>query len=255
MKLEITAASNVGCLRRQNEDMILVGSHIMRDDEYSTQVDLEEVDRYLVAVADGMGGHSRGDVASSDVLHNLQFFYHDIPVGLSAGEFNETMVGWLDFINNFVASKGRADEQFKGMGTTLVGLAYYGSDFFTLNCGDSRLYRFRQGVLTQLTTDHSLSNMMGTEKHSSVITNCIGGGCNSSYIDIMQITDDLKDQDVYLICSDGLSDMLPDQALQTLVANGADAVSLCDAAIAAGGFDNVSCCVVSVNGEGGELCH
>lgn len=255
MKLEITAASNVGCLRRQNEDMILVGSHIMRDDEYSTQVDLEEVDRYLVAVADGMGGHSRGDVASSDVLHNLQFFYHDIPVGLSAGEFNETMVGWLDFINNFVASKGRADEQFKGMGTTLVGLAYYGSDFFTLNCGDSRLYRFRQGVLTQLTTDHSLSNMMGTEKHSSVITNCIGGGCNSSYIDIMRITDDLKDQDVYLICSDGLSDMLPDQALQTLVANGADAVSLCDAAIAAGGFDNVSCCVVSVNGEGGELCH
>jgi len=226
MKLEITAASNVGCLRRQNEDMILVGSHIMRDDEYSTQVDLEEVDRYLVAVADGMGGHSRGDVASSDVLHNLQFFYHDIPVGLSAGEFNETMVGWLDFINNFVASKGRADEQFKGMGTTLVGLAYYGSDFFTLNCGDSRLYRFRQGVLTQLTTDHSLSNMMGTEKHSSVITNCIGGGCNSSYIDIMRITDDLKDQDVYLICSDGLSDMLPDQALQTLVANGADAVSL-----------------------------
>ena len=255
MKLEITAASNVGCLRRQNEDMILVGSHIMRDDEYSTQVDLEEVDRYLVAVADGMGGHSRGDVASSDVLHNLQFFYHDIPVGLSAGEFNETMVGWLDFINNFVASKGRADEQFKGMGTTLVGLAYYGSDFFTLNCGDSRLYRFRQGVLTQLTTDHSLSNMMGTEKHSSVITNCIGGGCNSSYFDIMRITDDLKDQDVYLICSDGLSDMLPDQALQTLVANGADAVSLCDAAIAAGGFDNVSCCVVSVNGEGGELCH
>lgn len=255
MKLEITAASNVGCLRRQNEDMILVGSHIMRDDEYSTQVDLEEVDRYLVAVADGMGGHSRGDVASSDVLHNLQFFYHDIPVGLSAGEFNETMVGWLDFINNFVASKGRADEQFKGMGTTLVGLAYYGSDFFTLNCGDSRLYRFRQGILTQLTTDHSLSNMMGTEKHSSVITNCIGGGCNSSYIDIMRITDDLKDQDVYLICSDGLSDMLPDQALQTLVANGADAVSLCDAAIAAGGFDNVSCCVVSVNGEGGELCH
>lgn len=255
MKLEITAASNVGCVRRQNEDMVLVGSHIMRDDEYSTQVDLEEVDRYLVAVADGMGGHSRGDVASSDVLHNLQFFYHDIPVGLSAGEFNETMVGWLDFINNFVASKGRADEQFKGMGTTLVGLAYYGSDFFTLNCGDSRLYRFRQGVLTQLTTDHSLSNMMGTEKHSSVITNCIGGGCNSSYIDIMRITDDLKDQDVYLICSDGLSDMLPDQALQTLVANGADAVSLCDAAIAAGGFDNVSCCVVSVNGEGGELCH
>ena len=254
MKLVITAASNVGCVRRQNEDMVLVGSHIMRDDEYSTQVNLEEVDRYLIAVADGMGGHNRGDIASSDVLHNLQFFYHDMPVGLSAGDFNETMVGWLDFINNYVASKGRADEQYKGMGTTLVGLAYYGSDFFTMNCGDSRLYHFRDGVLTQLTTDHSLSNMMGTEKHSSIITNCIGGGCNSSYIDIMRITDDLKAQDIYLICSDGLSDMLSDQAIQTLVANGANAISLCDAAIAAGGLDNVSCCVITVKGEGGESC-
>ena len=254
MKLEITAASNVGCVRRQNEDMVLVGSHIMRDDEYSTQVNLEVVDRYLIAVADGMGGHNRGDVASSDVLHNLQFFYHDMPVGLSAGDFNETMVGWLDFINNYVASKGRADEQFKGMGTTLVGLAYYGSDFFTMNCGDSRLYCFKNGVLTQLTTDHSLSNMMGREKHSSIITNCIGGGCNSSYIDIKRITDELEVGDCYLLCSDGLSDMLSDPAIQTLLANGADAVSLCDAAVAAGGFDNVSCCVITVKEEGGKSC-
>ena len=255
MELAITAASNIGCVRRQNEDMILVGSHIMRDEEYSTRVDLEELDRYMIAVADGMGGHNSGDVASSDVLHNLQFFYHDMPVGLSASDFNETIVGWLEYINNYVASKGRADEQFKGMGTTLVALAYYGSDFYTLNCGDSRLYRFRKGVLTQLTTDHSLSNMMGSEKHSSMITNCIGGGCNSSYIDIKRITDDIENNDQYLLCSDGLTDMLSDQVVQTLLANGADAVSLCDAAIAAGGFDNVSCCVVTVKGEGGRLCH
>ena len=246
MKLEITAASNVGCLRRQNEDMILVGSHIMRDDEYSTQVDLEEVDRYLVAVADGMGGHSRGDVASSDVLHNLQFFYHDIPVGLSAGEFNETMVGWLDFINNFVASKGRADEQFKGMGTTLVGLAYYGSDFFTLNCGDSRLYRFRQGVLTQLTIDHSLNTMLGSTKHSSIITNCIGGGCVNSYIDLVKFTSDVQDGDIYLLCSDGLTDMMSDHRLAILLSEGADADILCNAAIERGGFDNVSVCLIKI---------
>lgn len=255
MMLNITAASNIGCVRRQNEDMILVGSHVLRDDEYSTQVDLNGVDRYLIAIADGMGGHNRGDVASSDVLHNLQFFYHDMPIGLKAGDFNEAMVGWLDSINNFVASKGRADVQYKGMGTTLVAFAYYDGDFYTMNCGDSRLYRFREGELTQLTTDHSLSNMLGTEKHSSIITNCIGGGCGTSFLDIVQISDDLHEGDLFVLCSDGLTDMLSDKVVKTLLANGSDAVSLCDAAIAAGGFDNVSCCVIAVNKEGGESCH
>ncbi|MBQ9215847.1 MAG: serine/threonine-protein phosphatase [Prevotella sp.] len=255
MILDITAASYVGCVRKQNEDMVLVGSHIMRDDKYFTQVDLNGLDRFLIAIADGMGGHNRGDVASSDVLHNLQFFYHDMPIGLKAGDFNEAMVGWLDSINNYVASKGRADEQYKGMGTTLVAFAYYCGAFFTMNCGDSRLYRFREGELTQLTTDHSLSNMLGTEKHSSIITNCIGGGCGSSFIDIVQISDDIHHGDQYLLCSDGLTDMLSDKTVNSLLSKGSDAPSLCDAAIAAGGFDNVSCCVISVNKEGGALCH
>jgi len=245
IRLEITSTSQIGCVRSQNEDMVLVDTHFIRNSELSTQASLNHNDRYLVAVADGMGGHNRGDVASNDVLRNLQFYFSDIPEKLNAGDFNEVMVEWLDSINNFVASKGRADEQFKGMGTTLVGLAYYYGDFYSMNCGDSRLYRFRQGELTQLTTDHSLNNMLGSEKHTNIITNCIGGGCNSSYMDLVRISEVWPD-DVFLLCSDGLTDMLPDQEIARLLNDGADAMALGDAAVEAGGLDNVSCCVITI---------
>ena len=233
-------------MREQNEDMILVDNHFVRDDDYQTLLTLNHKDRYIIAVADGMGGHNSGDVASCDTLHNLQYYYHDIPIGLNAGEFNEAIVGWLESINNFVASKGRADERYKGMGTTLVGLAYYSGDFYSLNCGDSRLYRFRDGELTQLTTDHSLNTMLGSAKHSSIITNCIGGGCTSSYIDIVRLTDDIQTGDAFLLCSDGLSDMVDDARITRLLSESADANRLCDAAIEEGGLDNVSACLVTI---------
>ena len=240
----MTAASKVGCVRSQNEDMVLLGSHFVRNDAFSTRVDLTNSDRYIMAVADGMGGHNRGDVASSDALHNLEFYFHDLPTGLSPESLKDKFEDWLVSINNIIDSKGRSDEQYKGMGTTLVGLAFYEGQFYTLNCGDSRLYRFRDGDLTQLTSDHSLSNMLGSSQHSNVITNCIGGGATSSFIDIVNITDDIKEGDVYMLCSDGLTDMLPDSIIYTLLAEGSDANNLCDAAVAAGGLDNVSCCVL-----------
>ena len=246
IELDISAASRTGCVRSQNEDMILVDNQFIRDDYYRKQAVLDGDDRLMVAVADGMGGHNRGDIASDDVLHNLQYFFFDIPSCLSAGYFNEAIVGWLESINNYVASKGRADEQFKGMGTTLVGFTYYNHDFYSMNCGDSRLYRFRNHQLVQLTTDHSLSNMVVGEKRKNIITNCIGGGCVSSYIDMVQMTDDVFSGDIYILCSDGLTDMLSDEEISILMEQHVDADTLCDAAIEAGGIDNVSCCVIIV---------
>ena len=228
--------------------MILAGYQFIRDDEYRTQLELGERDRYMMAVADGMGGHLSGEVASSDVLHNLQFFFSDLPVGLNASSFNEMIVGWLESINMILDSKGKADEQYKGMGTTLVALAYYDGDFYSMNCGDSRLYRLRNEELVQLTTDHSLSSLMGDQKHSSVITNCIGGGCTNSFIDVVHIVD-IQDGDTYLLCSDGLTDMMSDNRLSILLAEGADANDLCNAAIVRGGFDNVSACLIKVKKE------
>ena len=246
--MELSAASRIGCVRHDNEDMILAGYQFIRDDEYRTQLELGERDRYMMAVADGMGGHLSGEVASSDVLHNLQFFFSDLPVGLNASSFNEMIVGWLESINMILDSKGKADEQYKGMGTTLVALAYYDGDFYSMNCGDSRLYRLRNEELVQLTTDHSLSSLMGDQKHSSVITNCIGGGCTNSFIDVVHIVD-IQDGDTYLLCSDGLTDMMSDNRLSILLAEGADANDLCNAAIVRGGFDNVSACLIKVRKE------
>ncbi len=246
MNLFVTAASRVGCVRKNNEDMVLVGSSFIRNDAFCKTIELTPEKRVLLAVADGMGGHQSGEVASSDSLHNIHFFFNDLPAGLTAGEFNEMMVVWLESINNIIDSKGSVDERFKGMGTTLVGIAYYNGNFFSMNCGDSRLYRLRNGALQQLTTDHSLNNMLGSSKHSSIITNCIGGGCKNSYMDIVRMTDDIQPSDIYLLCSDGLSDMLNDQQIEVLLKSGADADALCLAAIEAGGFDNVSACVIEI---------
>ena len=244
--LDISAASWTGRVRSQNEDMVLVDNRFIREDTYKTQIVLGREDRMMIAVADGMGGHNRGDIASNDTLRNLHYFFYDIPSCLNVNDFNEAMAGWLESINNYIASKGRADEQYKGMGTTLVGLAYYNNDFYSLNCGDSRLYRFRNHQLVQLTTDHSLSNLVGDEKRTNVITNCIGGGSKSSFIDMVTMTNDIMSDDVYLLCSDGLTDMLSDKAISELLEGKADADTLCSAAIEAGGIDNVSCCVISI---------
>ena len=106
MKFSISAACKVGCVRQNNEDMILVNDRLIRNSKHWTMVDTDTVDRYLIALADGMGGHNSGEVASSDVLHNLQFFFSDLPAGLKTGDFNEAIYEWLESINSIIDSKG-----------------------------------------------------------------------------------------------------------------------------------------------------
>ncbi len=246
MKLKISAASNVGCVRQNNEDMILVGDCFLRDESFDEEVEIDGKDRYLIALADGMGGHSSGDVASRDVLTNLHYFFYDMPAGLSVGDFNEAIYEWLESISNIIDSKGHSEPRYHEMGTTLVGLAYYAGEFYWMNCGDSRVYRLHDGQLHQISTDHSLSNLMGSSEHTNIITNCIGGGCKMSYIDMVTCTPDVQPGDVYMLCSDGLTDMLSDVDVQALMLQGADANRLCDAANEAGGYDNVSVCVIRI---------
>ena len=246
LKCNVTAASRVGCIRDNNEDMILVGDTFIRDDSLSETYEIDPSKRFLMALADGMGGHNSGEVASSDVLHNLQFFYSDIPSGLCAGDFNEVIYEWLTSMNNILEAKGRVEPALKDMGTTLVALALCENNFYWMNCGDSRLYRFRNGKLEQLSIDHSLSNLLGEKGHSNVITNCIGGGCDNSYIDIVKCTSDVKVGDMFLLCSDGLSDMVSDRMIENLLNDGADASQLCDEAENAGGLDNVSVALITI---------
>lgn len=244
--LLISAASHIGCIRTNNEDMILVWDNYIRNGSYNTEMDVASLDRFIIALADGMGGHNAGEVASQEVLSNLHFFIGDLPKALSSGELNELMVAWLDSVNTKITTQGQGRPELSDMGTTLVGLLYYWGRMYWLNCGDSRLYRLRDGHLKQLTTDHSLNNMTGVKKHSNIITNCIGGGCRTSFIDMNEITSDFLPGDTYVLCSDGLNDMVPDDRIEQLVASGAQAADLCKAAIEAGGYDNVSVCVIQV---------
>ena len=247
MKFCITAASEVGCVRHNNEDMILVDNQFVRNGSCSADMALTGTDRFIIALADGMGGHNSGEVASSDVLHNLEYYYHDLPSGLKPGDFNEMIFEWLESINNIIDSKGHSDPRYHDMGTTLVAFAYYGGEYYWMNCGDSRIYQFIGGQLTQISTDHSLSNLMGSTRHSNIITNCIGGGCKTSYLDMMKLASTvIQPGNVFMLCSDGLTDMLTDQQIEKMLAGGSDAGALCTAAVEAGGFDNVSVCVIRI---------
>jgi len=226
--------------------MVLAYDKFVRSEAYHTEFMTENVDRFVIALADGMGGHNAGEVASADVLANLQFFLNDLPKGLSISEFNEVMVVWLDSVNKMINSKGHVNPSMSDMGTTLVAVLFYGAKYYWVNCGDSRLYRLRDGKLLQLSTDHSLNTLHGEKRHSNVITNCIGAGCKNSFIDMYEFTDDFLQGDTYMICSDGLNDMIHDEQIECLMQEGASANRLCEAAIEAGGYDNVSVCVFSV---------
>lgn len=245
-RIVITAASRVGCVRKINEDMVFAYDKFVRSEAYQTEFMTENVDRFVIALADGMGGHLAGEVASADTLENLRFFVSDMPKGLSVSEVNKTMEVWLESIHKIITSKGHADPSMEGMGTTLVAVIYYEGKYFWINCGDSRLYRLRDGKLAQLTTDHSLNTLRGEKRHSNIITNCIGAGCKHTYMDMVEFTDDFRHGDVYMVCSDGLSDMVSDDVIEQMMINGVSANRLCEAAIERGGFDNVSVCVFSV---------
>lgn len=246
MKFSITADCQIGNVRKNNEDMILVIDKFVRNGKHWLMTDVSDHDRFVIAVADGMGGHNSGEVASSDTLSNLHFFFNDLPSGLPPGEVYESVYEWLQSINNIIESKGLSDPKYKDMGTTLVALLYYGNEFYWLNCGDSRMYVLSDNDLRQLTTDHSLNQLMGSDRHSNIITNCIGGGCKTSYIDIVKCTDDIRPGNILLLCSDGLTDMVPNQQLTDLMLHGSNATQLCEAAVREGGLDNVSACVIKV---------
>ena len=245
-KIVLTAASRVGKVRSNNEDMILAYDKYIRSDIYQTVLAPDNLDRFVVAVADGMGGHNAGEVASEMVMQNLKFYFNDLPKGMTSGELEEAMNDWLQSIHQTVNARGRINKSQVDMGTTLVALLYYGNRYFWLNCGDSRLYRLRDANLEQLTTDHSLINENGEKKHSNIITNCIGAGCEDTFIDMIEFTDEFQVGDTYVLCSDGLNDMVPDEIIREMLLNGATANTLCEEAISAGGFDNVSVCVLRV---------
>lgn len=250
MTLSFALRSDVGCVRPNNEDIVLLNSEFYRDESFETTCRFDEYARLTAIVADGMGGHAGGEFASELAVQSFDDFVQSLPDELSSEQVIAAAKTWAETTHRMITAKGIEMPQYHGMGTTLTGLFTYESKVFMINIGDSRLYRYRETVLKQISEDHSLRNLVGTAD-SNVIYNSLGAG-DSVFADVVDITARILPDDRYLVCSDGLTDMLSvEQIDEILDANvNANAVDiLVDAAKAAGGKDNISVILIHLKSD------
>jgi serine/threonine protein phosphatase PrpC len=243
--LRATAFTHRGALRPRNEDTIAVGDWLMSESMAESQsFELAVGAPLLCLVADGMGGHAAGDVASRAVAEYLV---------RRAGEATvEAAIAAL-LVDANAELFALMDEQpaWRGMGTTVAGIAANPAEVIVFNIGDSRIYRIDRGLLTQLSTDDTpgpkLSDGPTAMYTSSLITQVLGGH-DAEEISPHLLTEPLAPEARYLICSDGLTDLLdlPTMAMQ-LAEDDRDTIeALFDAAMERGGDDNVSIIIARV---------
>lgn len=271
VKVEFAARTDTGKVRHHNEDSYLIfrtGRFFKRLHTSLPEGQLPEhfeESAYVLAVADGMGGHQAGDVASSLALRTavslilnaahwaLKLDHPDDRAHL-IDEAIARGVAYFREINQTLAKQARSDPSLARMGTTLTSAYSFGADLFVLHVGDSRAYLFREGHLRQLTRDHTMVQALveaGTLSHEQaarhrlrhVLTRALGGGGEEELrVDVTHR--ELLDGDCLLLCSDGLSSMVPDGRIREVLARGealeAACQTLVDLALQAGGKDNVT---------------
>lgn len=245
MKIDIQAISDKGRVRENNEDALSIGGIFLRDDAMDFSVDVQENAVFFLLVSDGMGGHEKGEEASEITLDEMkeQFAMNEIQPDTFSDDINEAGKYISYKLNNAAYDQG----QLKPMGCTLTGVVWHYGKIYLVNAGDSRTYRFRGGILRQLSTDQTERGITGNPQASKALLNCIGGGLDGKIL-TDDITNKIIDNDVILICSDGLTDMLSDDEIEALLNEGITtegmqeglAEKLKERACEAGGYDNVS---------------
>ncbi len=243
--------TDVGRERAHNEDAILV-----------------DTERKLVVLADGMGGYQAGEVASRLAVDVVREESADLSVSDSELGRIDPDTGMsvamrqlrsaIEKANNRICSVARGKDELNGMGTTIVAARFYDGRVGIAHVGDSRCYRFREHVLEQLTRDHSyvqdqLEKGLISEEDAknspqkNLITRALGIDAIAE-ADVQEFR--TRPGDVYLLCSDGLSDLVSTEALQTHLATdrppGDYVKRLIDAANTNGGRDNISVIIVRV---------
>jgi protein phosphatase len=248
MILRICAESDTGNFRKNNEDMVLVGSVMFRDLKYNTTVDLCERNTFFIAIADGMGGHNAGDYASERTIREIAGRVSSLSSDLTPEQLGRLFESWVKEIDSGLKREGALKPEYQGMGTTLVGLLYYNGEFYSVNAGDSRLYRYSDGELSRLTRDHSLREMTGNMSYpSNILANAIGGG-SDVFIDFKRIGSDVKNGELFMLSSDGLHDAVNDQRIRLLIEKNLveSAPELVKSAKDSGGRDNISVVVIEI---------
>lgn len=235
--VDFASASDVGRVRKANEDSYFVRSP-------------------LFVVADGMGGAQAGEVASKIAAEAFQR-----PLDESLAP-EKRMASVVKAANLEIHEKSVSDASFQGMGTTLTALLLGDDELTIAHVGDSRAYRLRDGELTRLTQDHSLVGEMvrrgaiteaEAEVHPqrSILTRALGPEAD---VEVDTLSHSVKDGDVYLICSDGLTGMVSDAEIADQLGSGKPMREVADALIRAanegGGVDNIT--VVAFRTAGGS---
>ncbi len=242
MDLTVAARTDVGMIRSGNEDAFFAhATHQLG----------------LFIVADGMGGHAAGEVASEMAVQIVSRELSEL-ADLHGDGVRDRVSYALREANRAIFERTLAESDKQGMGTTASVLMLSGKRYLIGQVGDSRIYMMREGALKQLTKDHSYvqeqvdAGLLTPEQaryhpYSNVITRCVGAG---ESIEPDTFAGEVKPGDVFLVASDGLTGMVDDRRLQQLLLSRATARRVVDALIAEanyrGGLDNITAIVVQV---------
>ena len=233
LALRYAARSDRGLVRANNEDSVYAGAR-------------------LLALADGMGGHAAGEVASQLVIAALAHLDDDEP----GGDLLSKLEIAVNEGNSAIAEHVELDPELDGMGTTLTAILFAGDRLGLVHIGDSRGYLLRDGELTQITTDDTFvqtlvdeGRITAEEAHSHPQRSLIMRALTGHEVDPTLIMREAREGDRYLLCSDGLSDPVSQETiLEALkvpgVAESAD--RLIELALRGGGPDNVTVVVADV---------
>jgi protein phosphatase len=246
LRVRFSGETNIGLKRSHNEDSFF----------------LPDEDR-LAIVADGMGGHASGEVASKMAVETVAEHFKATqddgeitwPYKLDHSDRYDAnrLVNGIKLANLKIYDRAQREEACHGMGTTIVASLFLDDKVLVGHVGDSRVYRFRDGKLAQLTEDHSLlndyikmkrlsSDDAGKFPHKNVIVRALG---MKESVQVDLIADPFRVDDIYLMCSDGLSGMVDDQGLTSVLGEEPDLDAACERLIHAanrnGGVDNITC--------------
>ncbi len=251
LRVRFAGETDVGMKRTHNEDSIY----------------LPEEER-LVVVADGMGGHAAGDVASRMAIETVAEFFRataDDPkiswpfmVDRDNRLDKNRLITGVKLANLNIYEEAQRDSRSRGMGTTIVACLFCDDMVFVAHVGDSRVYLIRNGQIHQVTEDHSLLNDYIKMKriapedvdrfpHKNVIVRALG---MKESVEVDILTEEPRLGDVFLLCSDGLSGMMEDEAMLQVVQAEQDLDRCCERLVevgnANGGVDNITVALARV---------
>jgi len=274
VRIEFGAMTNPGKARSNNEDHFLVARmakslticRTSLPDSRGTYSSEEE--GYLMVVADGMGGAAAGEHASAlavesverFILNTLKWFLH------LGGKEEHALYAELrqafEHADRDVIERAREDTSLYGMGTTVTMAYCIAKDLYVVHAGDSRAYLFHDGELQQLTSDHTLVQVLvdggaitpedaKKHRHRNIVTNVVGGPREGVFAEIHKLK--VSDGDILLLCTDGLSEPVNDEAIAATLAREEGAEELCsrlvEQALDRGGPDNVTVVVARYHVE------